>query len=412
MAGMFDAWARHAAVKHSLRRLPAVALATATATAAVAVAAAVPAAAVPTAAVSTPVVPAAAVPAAQAASTPSWKIVKTYPVGEGVAAHSAVSTTDVWAAGEKCTDECQHDGLMVARWNGGSWQTMPTPAGIFSATVNVSSDAIAATSPSNAWLFAGQYAPSTHKSGMVAVHWTGRSWTKPMPFPVNGALLAAVAPSASNFWVFIQQASGRPYAARYNGSTWKQVSIPAAPTAVSAISATDIWGTGNGTLEHWNGTAWKSVALPHFTVPSGYASQAAGIVAFDPNNVWAEFGVYLRTEGGGPESIVLAHLTSSGWSVFKAPSSLTINDQLPQDLLAGNTKAGVWFVARQTSKSGTGKWVFVRVAGKTFQPEAFLDGVFIDSMVAVPGSGSLLAFGALQQGQPDFQGVVLGYGSL
>jgi hypothetical protein len=353
--------------------------------------------------------------AAQAASTPTWKVDKVYPAGEDLASLSPVSTQDVWGVG---TTQSQ---LFATRWNGGAWQSVPSPAGVTSATLRLHGIAIAATSPSNAWVFATTYAPSTGKIATVAEHWTGSSWTKDARFPASQDIATAIAPSAASVWAFGSSLSGNAtYAEHYNGSTWTRVSFPAlAPLQVSAVSASDIWAISgvavtpkNGiraTIEHWNGSAWQVVGLPRLSLPAGPPPKTAypyGIVALGADNVWAEFGVGVGATN--EQQMVLAHLTAHGWSVLTAPSSLSLSVNYLIHGIAGNAKTGLWLVAAQPRPAlAMYVPVFVHV-GSTWQVEAAPSKVLVGSMSAVPGSGDLLAIAQSLSAGNDVS--ILGYG--
>jgi hypothetical protein len=358
---------------------------------------------------------AAGAPAAQAASTPTWKVDKVYPSGEALASLSPVSTQDVWGVGTKQFQ------LFTTRWNGGAWQSVPFPAGVTSAAARLHSIAIAATSTSNAWVFATTYASSTGKIATVAEHWTGSSWRKDTRFPAGQGISRAIAPSVASVWAFGSSLSGNTaYAERYNGSTWTRASFPAlAPFWVSAVSANDIWAISgvaatpkNGisaTIEHWNGSAWRLVGLPRLSLPAGPPARIAypyGIVALGQDNVWAEFGVGVGATN--EQQIVLAHLTAHGWSVLTAPSSLSLSASYLIHGIAGNAKTGLWLVAAKLQPAlAMYVPVFVHV-GSAWRVEAAPSDVLIDSMSAVPGSGDLLAIGQSLSAGNDV--MIIGYG--
>lgn len=348
----------------------------------------------------------------------AWKIDKVYPAGEALNNLSPVSARDVWGAGVGA-------GLLVTRWNGSAWRHISSPAGVTSATMRARSAAIAATSPSNAWLFVSTFAPSTGKQAAVVEHWTGGGWVKSARFPASQSISTAVATSATSVWAFGSSASGTAtYAERYNGSTWRRVSFPAlVPFQVSAVSASDIWAisrvaaTGGirATIEHWNGSAWRTVGLPRIPLPSGtsppHYAVPYGIVALGQHDVWAEFGIGAGNPTGD-QRIALAHLTAHGWSVLTAPSSLSVYVNYLEHGIGGNAGTGPWLVAARPDKETASlKLVFVHIAGKTWQVVTAPDNVLSDSISAVPGSGDLLALGVhipITTALPA--GVILGYG--
>ena len=106
--------------------------------------------------------------------------------------------------------------------------------------------AITASSAANAWI------RTASSSKPVAVRWNGQRWTASVlpPWVVRigrsgEADDVAAAISARNVWNFSLSATQNPaMAARYNGHCWVRAYLPGEPTAVSALSASDIWAVG------------------------------------------------------------------------------------------------------------------------------------------------------------------------
>jgi hypothetical protein len=372
-------------VKHVLRRLSTVALGAAV-TAATVVAAAIPG-------------------TASAATKATWKVDKMLPAGHYLTRLSAVSANDVWAVGNTFGSSLPLAPL-VARWNGGHWQSIPAPAGATGAFTTV-----AATSATNTWAFLWRQVTGTMKGTTRAEHWTGSGWAKPaVTFPANVSIDVAVAAGPSNVWAFGGNSSGAPYAARYNGSKWSAVAIPAQPFQVSVISAKDIWAMASVSskvpsqpaapvIEHWNGIQWKTVALPHISLASQHVLHAEGIVAFGPGNVWAEFGDSLHEMNS--RTIVLAHLTADRWTILRQPSSarISLNFQDLPGMLAGNARTGLWLHADLAKASA--QYAFVNVIGTHWDVVADPSNAYGQAMAAVPGSGALVALETKYLGEPN-----------
>jgi hypothetical protein len=352
--------------------------------------------------------PVASAASARAASIPTWKVDKVLPAGDYLNRLSAVSASDVWAVGNTLSPAITP---LAARWNGRGWQSIPAPAGATGAFA-----AVAATSAANAWAFLW---PKGSPAGPdLAEHWTGRGWAKPVTLPANVSISAAAAAGPSSVWAFGTTTSGAPYALRYNGSKWSPVSIPATPLQVSVISATDIWAIASVSskvasqpakpvIEHWNGAQWKTVALPHVSLASQHVLHTEGIVAFGPGDVWAEFSDGI---GMANRTIVLAHLTSHGWTILRQPSSAGVYlsfQEVAGAQLAGNAKAGLWTHAAATK----GGYAFVKVTGTHWQVVPDPGNALGQAMAAVPGASALVALGTKYLGEPNGPvGVILANG--
>src|SRR5262249_4078510 len=66
---------------------------------------------------------------------------------------------------------------------------------------------------------------------------------------------------------------GPAWVLRFNGSTWRQVTVPGTPVDVSPAAASDIWALGPSAATvnnnpqviiamHWNRRSWRSISLP------------------------------------------------------------------------------------------------------------------------------------------------------
>ena len=98
----------------------------------------------------------AAMPA-KGATTPPWRVWHVYPATSSVNAVAATGSRDAWAAGYQCDSagKCGGNPLRVEHWNGSVWKTMTPPAGSGGVDAGAGAvTAIAASSPSNAWIFA------------------------------------------------------------------------------------------------------------------------------------------------------------------------------------------------------------------------------------------------------------------
>ena len=160
--------------------------------------------------------------------------------------------SDVWAVGSgvSTTEPHFHSVPLVLRYDGEGWNRVPVPA--VETGFGAGLSAVAGASPDDVWAV-GFSRPDEGDSGGFIEHWDGRDWR--------------IAPS--------------PRAAGYQ--------------AVTAVSPDDIWAAGSGDDDsglaaHWDGGRWALVEDA-----TGPFSEANGVSASDPNNVWI-VGQY----GAGP----------------------------------------------------------------------------------------------------------------
>jgi hypothetical protein len=125
-------------------------------------------------------------PATADAATPGsvWSTVKSPNVTTGTFAGNvlssvtAVSDTDVWAAGSvsKTNGDPAGDRPLIEHWNGTAWSVSLT------GTQNARFTSIGADSATDAWAVGDVESNST----LMAEHWNGSAWSAvPMPSPGN-----------------------------------------------------------------------------------------------------------------------------------------------------------------------------------------------------------------------------------
>jgi len=188
-----------------------------------------------------------------------------------VASVSADSASDAWAVGYNFN--VGFVGSLI-RWDGTSWRTHVQP--VVAGKPLVVAD-VAAVGPNNVWTVG---VTNTNAGLPYVAHWVGAKWVStPLPTTGNGPgneldyySIAAVPGSPDRWVVGGDDQHDHPSAAFYNGSSWRQVPVPATNgdwTDVAAHSSSDAWAIGaNSTpgigpqrlVAHWNGTKWSYVA--------------------------------------------------------------------------------------------------------------------------------------------------------
>ncbi len=359
---------------------------------------------------------AGAIGPAQAAGS-GWQVAATIaPHNEEVQlnAVTAISSRDAWAVGVAGPST----GDIVVHWNGANWQQVAVPSRVM-AKVSVL-DSVGATSDRNVWAFdlSGDYLRfngSTWTAGRAPTFRGGK----------NGLLIASgVAVGAHDAWLFGFDSTPSKfisYAAQFNGSTWRAMSLPA-PTGqygildASAVSASDIWAvveggpgqrTANG-LMHWNGRRWFSVTLPAYLARG---TNLASVLALPGGDVWVAGGIPSGHNDWGVTALWNGH----AWTVDKLPSDPATKQDVISDLVPDGA-GGVWAMGFTPESCAGPMWHFsARVWTDTglvgCSAGAYVHGP--EGLASIPGTTSVWAVG----GQSDSQvpngeaGLVMLYGS-
>jgi len=211
-----------------------------------------------------------------------WSIVSSpqFTSGAQLNAVQAISSTDIFAAGESNSDGQQPNPLLE-HFDGTSWSVVPLPAVAGTGTLR----GIAALSDSDIWIIgdSGGVVPTN----TLAMHFDGEQWNiVPVPVPANGAVhdlrfgqgITAIATNdvwaVGNFAAPVSSVVEQTLTAHWDGHSWKIVPSPNVGPAgssnslkgVAAVSSNDVWACGqifnistatlNNLIEHWDGTHW------------------------------------------------------------------------------------------------------------------------------------------------------------
>ena len=368
----------------------------------------------------------AAAGAAQGTVSPSWRVTHVFQASSWIAGVAATGPRDAWAVANPC-DSCGTDPILVERWNGTAWQSLPVPSGPAGVPPGWNASAVTASSPSNAWAFAS--ATNDGRDVTVAEHWTGRGWAKPTAFPAWAGVTTAVTSGPRDAWVFGTQITpSSTFAAHYNGSKWTRVSFPLFAQQASGLSAKNVWVVGSWALgkapkgaspfavEHWTGGGWHAVAVPKLKLPKGEFVQAQNVVADGPDNVWA-VGVLTEGMGVGP-GIVLLHWNGKAFTRVNVPYPVTGPVVLTGPfVLSGDGAGGIWLSGTQYSKTSYRFYLYHYNGGhwtRLAVPNEPKNRSQISAMTAIPGTRSVWATGmelpTSGQGSGTSLGIVLKYG--
>jgi hypothetical protein len=203
---------------------------------------------------------------------------------------------------------------LILRWTGSSWVQIPAPPGAGTAT-NVLK-AVAADGPYRAW--AVGYLENTgdpEARQTVILRWNGASWQRvpsPNPGTRSNSLNSVIALSPTDVWAvgfsFDQGPGGgyanrRPLALHWNGALWTVVPTPDPEaleyTDVAAVSSSEVYLVGyqgrvvdHDFITRWDG--WQLVPEPVLLPPDGgpqprslIGSALFAVSAGAPGQVWA-----------------------------------------------------------------------------------------------------------------------------
>jgi hypothetical protein len=299
--------------------------------------------------------------------------------GEDLAGVSAVSATDAWAVGYKCSNaECAPPNLtystLIERWNGRKWSTVASP----NPTSNDQLTGVSAVSATDAWAVGTPNLPQSSSNQALILHWNGRKWsTTSIPDVSIAFFLSGVtALSATNAWAvgdYYTDGGTHTLILHWNGRKWSKVASPnPSPTSdglsgVSAVSAKDAWAVGSylpasghpssTLILHWNGRKWSRVASPN---PGFQTNDLLGVSALTPKDAWAVGDM----ENFVVQSVVL-RWNGKAWSQVASPhpgSSYSVLDGV-----SAKSASDAWAVGYYSSTKGdTEKTLILRWNGKAW----------------------------------------------
>ena len=261
----------------------------------------------------------------------SWQIsssaTPTGALASGLSGITAISQNNVWAVGSIATTADGSSQPLTEHWNGVTWQFIPNA--VLPASGNLAG--VAAVSAHNIW------AVGSSNNGTLIEHWDGSSWSVVLsPNPgANGNLLEGVAAiSARDIWAagssFDSNFAELPLIEHWDGSSWSVVSIPTPGsftrlTGVTAFSSHDAWVVGSffdnmdteqALVEHWNGSSWQAITgLNPVGSPGSFLQ---GVAAVSHKDVWAIGST--NPPGGGTLQTLIEHWNGSSWQIVSSPN--------------------------------------------------------------------------------------------
>jgi Phosphoesterase family len=167
---------------------------------------------------------------------------------------SALSPSDVWVAGDQ-EGANQVFETLAEHWNGSTWSAVPTPD---PGPAGNHLYAVDAVSSDDVWA-AGQQLGSNGPDRGLVEHWNGHSWsvvpTPPSPSGDPLVMLDAITVSRSTVWVAGEADSpsggGQPLIESYSGGKWSIAGLPASPDGANwnnlyglAVTGGTVWAAG------------------------------------------------------------------------------------------------------------------------------------------------------------------------
>jgi hypothetical protein len=227
---------------------------------------------------------------------------------------AAAASNDVWAVGYQNVGSSLN--TLIEHWNGTSWSIVSSPQLPNGAYLQ----AVTAVSSTDVWA-AGDI--NVSKEGVLIEHWDGTSWSVVSSPAFNGVgpIYGISADASNDVW-----AVGGNKSLHFDGTSWSLVAGVSTVnmTAVTALSPSNVWAVGVGpgarrnsfpraTIVHWDGTSWSIVPSPnpHTNVNSGLGSVAAVSV----DDIWAT---------GSDAGPLAENWNGTSWSVVTFPSGVGI----------------------------------------------------------------------------------------
>ncbi len=285
--------------------------------------------------------------AATTVSAPGWRVITAVGPRHGATYPSSLVATgpkDAWSTWSDCSP-CGGPNAATAHWiehwAGRRWYKAGVPSQ-FARYVNFQVG-LGASSGRDVWLFDGP--PVSGK----ALHWNGSRWAlvKIPTWVVRGNLSGTVSLGIADFgtaglWVFsLGQQSFTPVvssAARYYRGHWSKVTLPGIPVSVSAVSPTDIWAQFSPSslpkqprdfLARWDGSRWHKLAIPAVKPPPNAVEYVAGLMATGSRNVWTMRDIEVGSQGA--HTLYLLHWNGSAWQRVALGKPTSIVDNIVRD---------------------------------------------------------------------------------
>ena len=342
----------------------------------------------------------------------AWSSVASPNVGTGsnfLYSVAAISSSNVWAVGEYGNGN--GSSTLVEYWNGKKWGVVASP-NVSSATENTLAG-VTAIAANNVWAV-GSSTTSNFVQQTLIEHWNGRQWSivaNPNVAALDNGLTAVSAVSATDIWAVGNSSGANGYQTlieHWNGTSWSIVSKPGVGmlNGVAAIATNNVWAVGSRAstnniqtlIEHWDGRQWNVVA----SAGPGLASNTlSAVAAISANNIWA-VGDFSNSVGPhAPYSPLIEHWNGKAWSIVASPTQGT-SDHIGG--IAAVSASNIWVVGDYTKDidpaSGTYLTLIKHWNGTAWSvvnsPSPGSIASVLVSAAAIPKTGEVWAAGFVQ----------------
>jgi hypothetical protein len=253
---------------------------------------------------------------------------------------------------------------VIEHFDGTKWSRSPGPQ--FQPSDEPSLESLTAISPSDMWAAGFILTNGGQSLFPLFEHYNGTSWTAFETAFGDGTIFGVSADATNDVWAVGSVAEAATFVEHYDGNSWTVVPSPSPGAGfnilfgVVALAPNDVWAAGyfteqvNSTrptktlIEHWDGTSWKIVSSPNVGPHSVYQSNELwGITAVSATDIWA-FGALFAADGSEQQSTLVLHWNGTNWSIVPSPNP--VNGSFRADILFGGTvipTGDLWLVGNE-----------------------------------------------------------------
>jgi hypothetical protein len=235
-----------------------------------------------------------------------------------------VAPGNAWAVGQ--WESGSHYNALIEHWDGSHWSVVPSPnAGAGDTVLN----AVTAVNANDIWAAGWHRDATTLTTQPLTEHWDGHAWSVVASPTLPGSLssfFGIAAAGTNDVWAVGRTGRhGTTLIKHWNGTSWTVAATPTGGpvlSAVTPVSAHDVWAVGGGQTEHWNGTSWTVVPGP---MVGNLSASLTGVAVGANGQVWA---VGSAGVAGESNQTVVAQWNGQAWVVVPSPNPGTLTNGL------------------------------------------------------------------------------------
>ncbi|QKG27550.1 hypothetical protein [Actinomadura verrucosospora] len=289
---------------------------------------------------------------------------------------------DGWCWGNRCPGPALFNPTLQ-RWDGTAWTWLGTP-GMPDLGQILHLDAVA---PDDVWATGTRYNDWGGDDPVYVAHLTGTASTE-LQAPAGLSHIAALDADEQGAWLAgtaNSQVNGSPVY-RWKG-TWVPYSLPASISGLRERTPDDVWAVGTDAdgapyAARYDGSSWRTATPPQ---PAGMQGRLLSVLPLGPDDVWATG----YTTAGGQRADRSYHWDGTAWQEAPAPDGAHFGDALTDD-----GAGGLWATVNAGTAAGTSD--LLRYTNGAWHREATVSGsgASITALALVPGTGTVWAVGA------------------